>query len=161
MIEYQYLELTGAGGLLSVLPMERFLVSPDRDGFVQKQGNKLFCMRILVVSRRQRRQRGAHGYGGLRPITRNTRNKPKPTTNRILASQAAVPANPPKHSSAAIIAIVRNVTAQPNMAISSFLNQPLGWSRWQVLPSLRICAPSNRRPLHELLQASFQFASAL
>jgi hypothetical protein len=44
----------------------------------------------------------------------------KPTTNKIQAMLAAVPAKPVNPNSAAISAITKKVTAQPNIAITPF-----------------------------------------
>jgi hypothetical protein len=54
---------------------------------------------------------GGRNRGATRLIKNNTKN----TTNRILAMPAAVPAIPPKPSTAAINAITKNVIAQLNM----------------------------------------------
>jgi hypothetical protein len=56
--------------------------------------------------------------GGRRPNTRKTTATIKPTTNKIQAMLAAVPANPVNPNSAAISAITKKVTAQPNIAIT-------------------------------------------
>src|SRR4029078_6051807 len=58
-------------------------------------------------------------YTGVRrPLISDTTNRTRNTTNRILAIPAAVPAIPPNPSTAAMIAITRNVSAQDNMAVS-------------------------------------------
>lgn len=45
-----------------------------------------------------------------------------PTIKTIFAAQAAVPANPPNPSAAAINAITKNVIAHENMLKSPFMN---------------------------------------
>lgn len=56
--------------------------------------------------------------GGRRPAIKNISARTKPTTNRIQAIFTAVPAIPENPNSAAMIAIIKNVTAQLIMLVS-------------------------------------------
>ena len=55
-----------------------------------------------------------------------------PTIKTIFAAQAAVPANPPNPSAAAINAITKNVIAHENMLKSPFMNT------FSVTPSFQV-----------------------
>src|SRR5690606_17477343 len=54
---------------------------------------------------------------GRRPMMKDTMNRTRNTTNRILAMPVAVPAMPPKPRTAAMMAMIRNVIAQLSMVV--------------------------------------------
>jgi len=56
-----------------------------------------------------------HQTDDLRPIIRDTRNSTKKIKNKIFAIEAAPAAIPPNPNTAAMIAMIRNMTVQRNM----------------------------------------------
>ena len=60
----------------------------------------------------------SYARGPILGATKLTKNSTKKTTNRICAIQVAVPAMPPNPKTAAINAMIKNVTAQLNMIVS-------------------------------------------
>tara|TARA_R110002124_G_scaffold183145_1_gene350524 strand:- start:12688 stop:12918 length:231 start_codon:yes stop_codon:yes gene_type:complete len=55
---------------------------------------------------------GGYNFGGLRPITKNTTDKIRPTTKRIQATSDATAATPVRPSTPATIATTRKIKAQ-------------------------------------------------
>src|SRR3569833_3367029 len=68
------------------------------------------------------RSRAQHYTGGaaLRPKIRNTTNSTKNKKNKIFAMPTAAPAIPVKPSRPAMIAMTKNVIAQPSIWLTSF-----------------------------------------
>lgn len=65
--------------------------------------------------------RGGGGRRPSKPITRNTTKITRNMKNKIFAIPAAATAIPPNPNAAAIIAMIKNVRAQPNMITSLYL----------------------------------------
>lgn len=59
-----------------------------------------------------------HQTDDLRPIMRDTRKSTKKIKNKIFAIEAAPAAMPPNPNTAAMIAMIRNMTVQRNMVIN-------------------------------------------
>ena len=74
--------------------------------------------------------------GGLRPLSANTRTKISPTMKDIHARLTATAAIPVKPNTAAMMAIIKKVTAQPITAILLVIFRiPLGIYSFMKVPS--------------------------